>query len=239
MKRNRREYDRPHLSPEMKMADLINLNYRLLEVLSRLEISLGFGDITVGQACKRHKVDVDAFLLICNVYTYEGYLPSASCLSSADPLSVVKYLHGSHIFYMSEELPELEAAILRMVEPFEKKLKDIILGFFSGYRNEVGNHFAYEEETVFPYVRNFASGKRGGAYSIEQFEENHSNIEEKLADLKNIVMKYLPENCDTVLRNKVLYHICFLQEDMDRHTSIENNVLIPMMSILEGNEKQC
>ena len=36
------------LSPAMKMADLVNLNYHLLGVLSRLGVDLGFGEITVG-----------------------------------------------------------------------------------------------------------------------------------------------------------------------------------------------
>ena len=75
-------------------------------------------------------------------------------------------------------------------------------------------------------------------YSMEQFEENHSNIDEKLNDLKNIVMKYLPSVCDTVLRNSVLYHIFFLEDDLDRHTMIENNVLVPMVNRLEENEKR-
>ena len=35
------------LSPAMKMADLVNLNYHLLSVLSRLGVDLGFGEITV------------------------------------------------------------------------------------------------------------------------------------------------------------------------------------------------
>ena len=36
------------LSPAMKMADLVNLNYHLLSVLSRLGMDLGFGEITGG-----------------------------------------------------------------------------------------------------------------------------------------------------------------------------------------------
>ena len=51
-------------------------------------------------------------------------------------------------------------------------------------------------------------------------------------------MKYLPPVCDTVLRNSVLYHIFFLEDDLDRHTLIENNVLVPMVNRLEENEKR-
>ena len=92
--------------------------------------------------------------------------------------------------------------------------RDVIMRFFDGYRKEVENHFAYEEDIVFPYVRSVAGGQRIEGYSMETFEENHNNIDEKLNDLRNIVMKYLPPVCDTV-------------------TAIKS-ILIPMVNRLEG-----
>ena len=47
-------------------------------------------------------------------------------------------------------------------------------------------------------------------------------------------MKYLPEACDTVLRNDVLYRIYRLEEDLARHTIIEDTVLIPMVNMMEA-----
>lgn len=238
MNRTTEKYSRSILSPSMKMADLVNLNYRLLSVLSRLGINLGFGEITVADACRRHSVDPGAFLLICNVYTYDDYIPTSDTLAGGNPADVVRYLHSSHVFYIDHELPGLEDSLGALVETCDSRQKAIIYRFFSEYRKELENHFAYEESVVFPYIRDFGSGIRREGYSIEQFEENHSNIDEKLCDLKNIVLKYLPESCDTVLRNSVLYHICSLEDDLDKHTMIENNVLIPMMTRLEENEKR-
>ena len=219
-------------------------------------MDLGFGEITIGEACLRHSLDVNSFLLVCNVYTYDDYVPSDELLSAGSPADIVKYLHNSHVFYLEHELTDLERALEQLVAPCDVKQKLIIDRFFSEYKKEVENHFAYEESVVFPYIdafNHFAyeesvvfpyidafSGGMGDeeGYSIEQFEENHSNIDEKLGDLKNIVMKYLPEVCDTVQRNNVLFHICYLEEDLDKHTLIENNVLIPMMTRLEENEKR-
>lgn len=230
--------ERTVFSPSMKMADLVNLNYHLLSVLSRLEVNLGFGEITIAEACGRHALDVNSFLLICNVYTYDDYIPSGDLLCAGSPAVIVKYLHNSHIFYLEHELTELERSLEKLVTPCDVKQKLIIDRFFSDYKKELENHFAYEETVVFPYIDAFSREHDGTGYSIEQFEENHSNIDEKLGDLKNIVMKYLPDVCDTVLRNSVLYHICYLEEDLDKHTTIENNVLIPMMTRLEENEKR-
>ena len=65
--------------------------------------------------------------------------------------------------------------------------------FFNEYKNEVIRHFDYEEVTVFPYISNMVKGARPGDYEIGVFRENHSNIDDKLNDLKNIIMNICRE----------------------------------------------
>lgn len=225
--------ERTIFSATMKLADLIDLNCNLLNVLSRLGIGLGFGENTISEVCARQGINLNSFLLICNVYTYDDYVPSADLLSGADPVTIVDYLHNSHAFYVDKEFVALEESLNAMVQPCDERQKKIVAKFFADYKAQVANHFAYEERVVFPYVRSLKDSKGERAYSIEQFEENHSNIDETLHDLKNIVMKYLPETCDTVLRNEVLYRIYRLDEDLDKHTLIEDTVLIPLVNKME------
>ena len=225
--------DRIVFSESMKLADLIEVNYQLLNVLSRLDIGLGFGDLSISEVCSRQGIDVRSFLLICDVYTYDDYVPSSEVLASASPATIVDYLHNSHAFYLFKEFASLEKNIKAMVEPCDERQKMIVGKFFTDYKRQVENHFAYEESVVFPYVRALIKGEQHESYTIEQFEENHSNIDETLNDLKNIVMKYLPETCDDVLRNEVLYKIFSLEADLARHTIIEDMILIPMVNKLE------
>ena len=227
------EIQRIVFSESMKLADLIDVNFKLLKVLSRMGISLGFGENTIMEVCERQGIDLKSFLLICNLYTYDGYMPSAELMSGADPATIVDYLHNSHSFYMQKEFAGLEEELKAMVEPCDATQKKIVARFFADYKTQVKNHFDYEEEVVFPYIRALMSGQRHQSYSIDQFEDNHSNIDETLNDLKNIVMKYLPDTCDTVLRNQVLYRIYRLGEDLLKHTLIEDNVLIPMINKIE------
>lgn len=225
--------DRIVFSESMKLADLIGMNWKLLNVLSRLGIGLGFGENTISEVCQRQGIDVQAFHLICSIYTYDGYVPSAEMLSGADPLTIVTYLHNSHSFYLDKEFASLENNIAAMVSSCDLAQKKVVARFFADYKSQVVNHFSYEENVVFPYVRALVSGESGEGYSIEQFEENHSDIDGALSDLKNIVMKYLPDTCDTVLRNEVLYRIFRLEEDLAKHTIIEDSVLIPIVNRIE------
>ncbi|MDE5890631.1 MAG: hemerythrin domain-containing protein [Bacteroidales bacterium] len=224
------------ITPSMKLADLISLNYKLLEVLSRLDIGLGFGEGSIADACASHGIDIDSFLLICNEYTFDGYVASSDQLANGSPSDIMKYLHNSHVCYMSKEMTKLETLLQTLLEPTGDTQKKMLYKFFHDYKTEVKKHFEYEEDTVFPYIRSLLHGERPDGYSMEKFEENHTNIDEKLGDLKNIVMKYLPECCDPIMRNDALYHIFRLEEDLYRHTLIEDHVLVPMVTILESHE---
>ena len=216
----------------MKMADLIGADYRLLTVIYRLGIKLGFGEKTVEETCRESGVNCDTFLLIANVYA--GYVPTTEMMTAASAIDLVRYLHASHSYYLDHEIQDLCSIFEDLLRPCAPMQRDVIMRFFDGYREEVENHFAYEEDIVFPYVRSVAGGQRVEGYSMETFEENHNNIDEKLNDLRNIVMKYLPPVCDTVTAIKALSRLCTLEADLEKHTLIENSILIPMVNRLEG-----
>ena len=218
----------------MKLADIVGLNYQILKVLSRLDISLGFRDHTVAQVCEEYGINVDSFLLICNVYAFPGYVPSAKLIANATPDPIVKYLHNSHILYLKEDLAGLEEILGRLMEPCDAHQQKVVHKFFDDYKVEAQNHFNYEETVLFPYISSLQGGRRDGNFSIRTFEDNHNSVDEKLDDLKNIVMKYLPDCCDARTRNEVLFQIFQLDEDLERHTAIEDKVLVKIVTRLEA-----
>ena len=59
-------------------------------------------------------------------------------------------------------------------------------------------------------------------------------MDEKLNDLKSIVMKYMPETCDDNLIQNVLSGLYTLENDLSKHTYIEDELLVPMA---ESREK--
>ena len=201
----------------MSVSDLIDIDYSLLQVISRMGLSLKYAGLPVSEACRNSGVDPDTFILICNI---------------------IDYLHSSHLYYMGRALRVLENSFDKLVAPFNEKQKKVVLKFFNDYRDELDKHFAYEEEVVFPYVESLLRGAAGDSeYSIEQFEEHHENVEEKLEDLKNIVMKYLPGDCSNELKIMVLLSIYHLHDDLRRHTYVENNILVPIVSGFERDGK--
>ena len=237
MKKRRNDSDSLLLTGSMKLADLLDLNYNLLGVLSRVGLRFGFGDDTVDEACRKHGINAQTFLLICKVYTFAGYMPSSEVLRTADLRDIVTYLRSSHSYYMDTALTDLAAQIDRMLAPCDERHKKVIWCFFTAYKEELAEHFRYEEEVVFPYVQSVLKHMADKDFAIIQYEENHTNVEEKLGDLKNIIMKYLPQECDDRQVSEVLFKLYLLEMDLEKHTSIEDDILVPMVNRLEEHEK--
>ncbi|MBR1490027.1 MAG: hemerythrin domain-containing protein [Bacteroidales bacterium] len=228
--------ERHLLSPSMKMADLMNQRFCLLGVLTRMGIPFGFGDETVEEVCRKQGIDPETFLLISAVYAIDGYMPTKEKLEKADLRDVLKYLRLSHAYYMDVALQELEMALENLIAPCGEKHKRIIWKFFADYKDELSKHFEYEEKTVFPHAEAVLRQGVDRNFTIGEYEENHSNVEEKLEDLKNLVMKYLPPVCGQQDTYKALFYIFSLEEDLEKHTVVEDEILVPIVNRLESHE---
>jgi len=218
----------------MKLADLIQANHNLILMLPRFGITLGFGDKSVAEVCSRNSVAVDFFLLICNVYSFNSYLPDVKTINATDMMPLLPYLRASHSYYLNERLPHIEKHLNRIADKADHKYGASLKHFFNGYRKEVEEHFRYEETTVFPYLEALTScGAAVGSFRIEEFEKAHNNIEEKLNDLIQIIIKYLPGNISQHDSISVAFDIYSLSADLNKHALIEDKVLAPYVKQLE------
>ena len=215
------------------MSALVEANYHLLAVFSRLGMDGAFGEMTVREMCNKNRLDPSTFLLICGVYSRKDFIPTEEMLRDGRIEDILRYLHKSHDYYMNNALVLIASSIENLIAPCSPAQKQVIWKFFSDYKTELEKHFAYEEGEVIPYVQNLLLGKPSAVYSIDRFEENHSNIDEKLSDLKSLILKSLPEVCEDGLRVRLLNYIYALQNDLTCHTRIEDEVLVPMVRLME------
>ncbi|MBR1574983.1 MAG: helix-turn-helix transcriptional regulator [Bacteroidales bacterium] len=220
-------------APQTKVADMLDCNNYLIDVLSRLGIRLGFGESTIEEASIRSGLDPATVCLICNVYTFDDYAPDAETLSKGRITDVVKYIRNSHRNYLTRELAWLQDALCQLILSFSEKQQKVIWRFFNEYKAELEKHFAYEEDKVLPYIQDLLFGRDTHGFTISEFAQNHSNIEEKLSDLKNLVMKTLPDSGDPALREHILRFLFYLQNDLARHTFVEDRILTPMAWYIE------
>lgn len=219
----------------MKMAELMDIDFKLLTVLTRMGIPFGFGDKTVEEVCRDNGVNPETFLLIAAVYVYTDYKPSREVLENADLPGIVAYLRCSHTYYMDVILPAMSASLERMVKPGDTRNLQIIKQFFNHYRDGLRQHFDYEEKQVFPFVKAALDHRKADTpASGNGDDDGHLDVKEKLQDLKSLVMKYIPAQCDQQEAYRVLSYIYSLEEDFAKHTFIEEEILLPGAG-LEGD----
>ena len=211
----------------MKMAELIAVSPSLPGVLTRMGIPFGFGDETVEEVCRRNGTDPETFLLICSVYAGDGSLPAKDRIRKADLKDVLKYLRRSHAYYMEVAMQEITAALVALTDPCDERHRNILRKFFNEYKEELFKHLEYEENIVFPQAE---AALHNGRSTPDDYEENHTHVDEKLEDLKNLVMKYMPPVCGQQDIVRALACIFSLQEDIARHILVEDGVLVPIVN---------
>jgi regulator of cell morphogenesis and NO signaling len=128
---------------------------------------------------------------------------------------------------MEVAMKELTAALVSLTEPCDERHRNIIRKFFAEYKEELFKHLEYEENTVFPQAE---AALRHGRVTPDDYEENHSHVEEKLEDLKNLVMKYMPPACAQQDIYRALSCIFSLQEDLAKHILVEDGILVPIVN---------
>lgn len=217
----------------MKMSDLIDADYRLLLLLHKLNISLGFGEKSVDAVCKENGFDTDCFLFLANYQSNKSIINIQETFNKLPLTPFLQFLKSSHSYFLERRLPNIRRKLELVFADSDKRLQNVVLEFFDNYTREVEEHMQYEDETVFPYVYSLIEKSCKEKYSINIFEERHNDIEGKMNDLKQILMKYVPGTTDQMLMVNILMELYTSEEELEAHTFIEDNLVIPRIKEIE------
>ncbi|MGD9930981.1 MAG: hemerythrin domain-containing protein [Mangrovibacterium sp.] len=219
-----------------KMSSLVTSNYNLLPVINRFGILLGFKEKTIGELCREQEVNADFFLAIVNTYNEENYFPEAELLSFS-PLLLIDYLKNTHNYYIGYVLPKIERLLNQVLTSCGKDCASLkmIGSFYQKYKHELLLHLQLEDEKVFPYIIDLYKNRqlRNDQTSIQVFENEHTNVEEKLTDLKNLIIKYLEPGYNHNDMNEFLFALAQFEKDLYDHARIEDNILVVQVEKLE------
>jgi regulator of cell morphogenesis and NO signaling len=214
---------------EDKMSSLIGANYNLLPVINRFGIRLGFKEKSINEVCTENKIHTDFFLAIVNTYTDESYFPEAELLSFS-PLLIIEYLKNTHRYYIEYVLPKIERLLNKVIESCTEDCSSLkmINSFYQKYKAELLIHLKLEDEKVFPYIINLYKEKtlNSDGSSIEVLENEHTNVEVKLSDLKNLIIRHLSPNYEDNTMNEFLTALFQFENDLNDHARIEDHILI-------------
>lgn len=228
------------LSASTRMSEAVSENPFLLLLLEHLDIDLPLQEKSIGDVASEAGIDSDLFLTFINLY---GDMNGAADIpfTGKEVPSIIRYLKNSHRYYSGEVYPGIMETIRGISLSGNSEEARMIEKFFTEYLAEVKNHFDYEEQTVFPYIVQLNERLTGmntetenTGYSVSEYREHHDDIEEKLDDLKSLLIEYLPLKEGRQVRRRLLFRLYELEHDLRIHSGIEDHILIPLVASMEA-----
>ncbi len=234
-------YRKHYMAGQYKSADKLSYvianDYRLLQVMSRFGISLGFGEKTIMEVCRQCGVDADTFLTIIN-YVKDGAENRPQHVEQVKVDSVLGYLKRSHSYFLGYLFPNIRFHLLNAIDcSVQNEIAFLVLKFFDEYVEEVRSHMEYEETTVYAYVQRLLDGELVSIDNSHLLSRHHEAIESKLKELKNLFMQYYPQTEINEKLNAVIVSIYQAEEEVSIHSMVEDNIFVPAVRRLEHQTK--
>lgn len=227
------------IKEDMVFSELVIDNPLLLMVMEFFNIDDAISDDTVGHICEKNGIELPMFLIFANLYN--GFNPDRRDIttSNIDVKMVIKFLRRAHLFYIHEKYPEVQNYIKQLYAKHNRYETESLELFFDNYFNEVLEHLKYEDEVAFPYFLNLSKAAaeiEDASFSVNEYSNHHTDIETKLSDLKNLLVKHVSIKDNFPLKRKIITSLFELENDLAIHSMIEEYILSPLVEQLEKNK---
>jgi len=221
-----------------KVSYVLSNDFRLLQVMSRFGISLGFGDKNIQEVCRECGVDPLTFITIIN-FVKSGAKDENINEKELDLKSILLYLKRTHQYFLDYQFPNMRRDMLNAIDcSVKNEVAFLVLKFYDEYVEEVRKHMEFEEEVTFKYVEKILEGselpKSKSNVANPLLAHHHEEIEDKLMDLKRLFVQYYPQKTIDYDINAVVYELYRTQEDLLMHCKVEDHIFIPAVKYQES-----
>ncbi|MFO7869358.1 MAG: hemerythrin domain-containing protein [Bacteroidales bacterium] len=218
-----------------KLISIVREDCLILPVLNRFGIQPGLQDYTIEEICTTKNINIDFFLAIINTYLYPHYFPQKE-LTSFNPELIISYLLKTHEYYTEYMIPALDKSFQSLLDNTSSESDiHLIQKLYENFKHEFLAHNQSEEDSLFPYIKKMmlSPSIADGRLTHETFEKEHLQIDDKINDLKNLLLKYIQSDYDTNLYNEFICKLSILEKDSHDHSRIEDAILLPIARNLE------
>jgi len=220
------------ITPSTRAEEILLLYPTSLLVFERLGIPLRVGEKTLSVIAQER--GMRGQLLISLLHLSMGRsLSEVSTFVLEDVPFLIDFLLSGHEYYINEANPNIASLLACVLPDADTPNRELLRKFFDRYMQEAREHFDYEHDVVFPYARLLFDNKESGKYRMQEYKHRHTDIRVKLEDLQHLLLRYLPPLKDESLARRLLYALNILCTDLQVHTCIEDDVLIPLVEKME------
>ena len=209
-----------------KLSHVIQDDYRLLQVMGRFGISMGFGERTIGDVCCQCSVDANAFLGVIN-YIKSSSVTALYRLDTKESIrSLLCYLKNTHDFFNNYQFPAIRRSLINSIE-MQNEIAFLVIKYYDQYVEEVRMHMENEDVTTFAWVEKLLNDNLSELDTEHLLSKHHDSIEKKLSDLKKLFLQYYPQKGNNNELNSVILELYRTEEELRNHCLIEDNLFTP------------
>lgn len=189
------------------------------------------GDLTLDGAAQRRGADPDALIKALEALDHANSAAAPAALESDE---LIDHIQGRYHEAHRRALPEL-IALSRKVEAVHREHPKVPAGLSDALRHmhdDLEEHMAREEETLFPVMRQQSADELGIA--IDERRHEHDGQGAQLRLLESLTDDFtLPEGA---CRSWQALYVgtAQLAEDLMENIHLENNVLFPRFAVAES-----
>lgn len=205
-----------------------------------------YSGLTLKQACEVTGVQLDYALKELDLPADDLH-PDDFLLISSAPEAIIGCLRRAHQIFINQRLPYIEKLIVNFKcqdSRYDAMIKDLRI-LFPLFIQDFTGHIQMEESRLFNYILSLCLGSKGKTNlaelffmmdkeSIHNFVVEHDSHDDEMTGIRKITAGYKTES-DTPLHLRVLFdELLNLEKDLQKHASIENEILFPKAVTLES-----
>lgn len=229
------------------VASIVREDYRTAEVFKKYGISYCCGgNISLEDLCSKNNLDYGQILEELEAATKDISVPNSLNFAAWKTEFLVDYITNVHHGYLYQVLPALEAHLFSFVESHKNKFPEFseLVEVFQELSSVLKTHNRYEEEIIFPYIKQIENAHRrketyGNLFvktlrkPLGNIEADHKKISAILKELRILTNNYIFP-ADACTNHRVIFQrLRELDNDMMQHKHLENNILFPRAIELE------
>lgn len=236
------------ISQQTPVKDIVVQDYRTADVFKKYGINYCCGgQVSLEVACQQCHVDM--------VLVQEELQSATRNLAISNRLAfnhwrvdfLVDYIINIHHAFIKDAWPSLQANLVSFVESHQKKHPELnaLIPVFGELMDVVVKQVKYEEEVVFPYIKQIESMHRRketyGSLFVKTLRKpldtivnnEHGEINALMQKIRGYTHHYR-FSAEACTSHQVIFHkLKELDNDLVQHKHLENNVLFPKAIAIE------
>ncbi len=194
------------------------------------------GARTLEAACRSKGLDGATVAVMLDALVREGGGADGHEVPHHSIAALCDHIVEHHHEPLRADLERIEALVTKVARRHGPEHRELVRvrEVFDGMRDELIEHMAEEESTVFPSCRTVEDGGTVLPSALAALENEHREVGDALVELRTLCLDYAIDHALCGTHRTMLRSLGDLERELHQHIHEENNVLFPLVRERRG-----